>query len=127
MGWLTKKLASVAKYFYSPARSRVALEAELASFGLRVEDYAADDDMVIGLDGIDVWPENWQSYVLFSVMSTQWRVSMNGREGLDYNVLGELWRRLKIPVADRDYLFNDLRHMEIAALNQMSDNQAAAS
>ena len=107
-------------------RNRAAVQAEIESFGLKVEDYAADDPVLIGIDNeIDVWPENWISYTLFIVMNTQWRVSMNGREGLDYNVLGELWRRLKIPVADRDYLFHDLRHMEIAALNQMSDNQAS--
>jgi Phage related hypothetical protein (DUF1799) len=96
--------------------------SNLALFGLTPEDFAADEDN-LAFAVVGIWPENWLSFQLFSAMQTQWRTGMNGATGLDYNVLNELWRRLKIPIADRDYLFDDLRHMEITALNQMSENK----
>ena len=45
---------------------------------------------------------------------------MNGPTGLDYNVLPEIWRRLKIPKKERDQTFEDLQEMERAALHAMS-------
>jgi hypothetical protein len=68
---------------------------------------------------VRVWPDNVTSVRVFISMQTQWHVSMNGRTGLIYAALPELWRRLKVPPADRDAIFHDLQVMEIAALNAM--------
>jgi len=34
-----------------------------------------------------VWPENWPAVELFLRCQTQWRISINGRAGLDYSAL----------------------------------------
>lgn len=34
-----------------------------------------------------MWPENWEAVRLFIRCQTQWRISMNGRAGLDYGAL----------------------------------------
>ena len=91
---------------------------ELAAFGLTPDDFATDE--------YNLWPENYQSYQVFAACSTQWRVGMNGPTGIDYNVLTELWRRLKVPISSRDDVFQDIRIMETAALNQIRENQATS-
>lgn len=52
-------------------------------------------------------------------MSTQWRSGLNGPFGLDYAALAEVWHRTKTPEEDRDSIFEDLRIMENAALEEM--------
>lgn len=81
---------------------------EMKASGLMPEDF--DDDV------IEVWPENWQSFELFAVMGTQWRISMAGRAGLDYNALYPLLDRAG---GDWQQLFDDVRAMESAALAEM--------
>lgn len=49
-------------------------------------------------------------------MRSQWRAGMGGYYGLDLNVLPEIWRRLKVPIADRDDVFESLLLMQDAAL-----------
>lgn len=67
-----------------------------------------------------------QSANVFIAMSTQWvHAGMSGvATGLNYAVLPEIWRRLKVPPASRDDVFDDLRVMEHAALEQMRKNAA---
>lgn len=57
-------------------------------------------------------------------MRTQWRVGMSGATGLDYSALPEVWRRTKTPKRDRDAVFDDLRVIEIGALNAMNESSA---
>jgi hypothetical protein len=52
-------------------------------------------------------------------MQTQWRTGVNGPTGMDYSVLPELWRRLKVPPEQRDDVFHDLRVLEGAALEEI--------
>jgi hypothetical protein len=56
-------------------------------------------------------------------MQTQWRVGINGRTGLDYNVLFRLLDRLNLTSSDYDDLFADLRHMEAAVLNEAAEKR----
>lgn len=56
-------------------------------------------------------------------MSTQWRVGFSGATGLDYGVLPEIWRRLKVPIDQRDEAFSGLRAIEIAALDVMREKR----
>lgn len=86
---------------------------ELAAFGLSPKDVEGED--------VIVWPENMQATKVFLAMRTQWRIGMAGFTGLDYSALQEIWRRLKIPPSDRDAVFEDLRHIEQAALLAMHD------
>lgn len=88
---------------------------ELAAFGLKPSDVAGED--------VVVWPENLQATKVFLAMKTQWRVGMGGYTGLDYSALSEIWRRLKVPPADRDAVFEDLRQIEQAALLAMHEKQ----
>ena len=65
------------------------------------------------------WPENRQAVEVFLTLRTQWRAGMSGFTGLDYAVLPEMWRRLRVPPADRDSTFADLQVLEQAALEAM--------
>lgn len=65
---------------------------------------------------VEFWPELAQSVDLFITISTQWRVGMNGPTGLDYNVLFHELDRMALTKIDYDFLFEDIRVMESAAL-----------
>lgn len=110
---------------YLPAGYKLKREKELASYGVRPEDFDSDDEGSFGMIDCIIWPENWPSYLVFSNMGSQWRIGMNGASGLDYNVLSEIWRRLKVPFNTRDDIFQDIRLMESTALEQMRENQPA--
>lgn len=86
----------------------------LAAFGMKQEDF--DTDV------IEVWEENAASWDVFSQLSTQWRIGMNGPTGLDYNAALAVINFSQH--TDKKQLFEDVRTMERAALEQMSDNRA---
>jgi len=47
-----------------------------------------------------VWPENWPAVELFLRCQTQWRISLNGRAGLDYGAVlsvGSLYQTADLP------------------------------
>jgi hypothetical protein len=92
---------------FSPAPSA----ALMAEFGLTAEDIADQ--------ALEVWPENWLPLQVLSAMQTQWRCGPSGAIGLDYTVLTEIWRRCKVPPAQRDTVFRDLQVMEDAALAEL--------
>jgi hypothetical protein len=60
---------------------------------------------------------------VFCAMRSQWRSGMGGPYGLDLNVLPEIWRRLKVPPAERDEVFESLLLMESSALEQIHKNK----
>ncbi|ETT00228.1 MAG: DUF1799 domain-containing protein [Providencia alcalifaciens] len=66
------------------------------------------------LDDVEVVPDVWESYLVFSAMSTQWRVGMNGATGLDYSVIPNVLELLNIK--SKATIFDDLRVMELKAL-----------
>lgn len=86
--------------------------AEIESSGFAMEDYEPDP--------VDIWPDNWQSWRLFTFMQTQWRFSgMGGHEGLDYNVMYRELDDRGIVGEEREQLKADIREMEFAALDEM--------
>ena len=89
----------------------------MKSFGFRPSDW--------GDDSILVWPEHEAAFNLFSKVRTQWRrAGMNGDcTGLDYNVVLSLIDALKLPAEDADLLFEEVQHLENAALVQMADDR----
>lgn len=92
----------------------------MAEAGFAPEDYAGDD--------VEVWPDNWLAWRLFSSLSTQWRYVSVGmdkavRTGLDYAALYPLLDR---ECADADLwaqTFHDVQTCEDAALEQMKKNR----
>jgi hypothetical protein len=71
---------------------------------------------------IEVWPENWQAFILFSSLQTQWRTGgMGGATGLDYNVLFRKMDRMNLSAEQYDELEEDVRTMELSALSLMSE------
>jgi IS5 family transposase len=73
---------------------------------------------------ISVWPENWQAFELFTRLQTQWQVGMAGPTGLRYEAAYPLIDRIAQDDKQWDELLEDLRTMEIAALNQMAQDRA---
>lgn len=69
------------------------------------------------IDDVDVLPDVWDSYRVFSAMSTQWRTGMNGVTGLDYMPLNQVMGLLN--VKDKAAVFNDIQLMESKALELM--------
>lgn len=93
--------------YYTPLPSA----SELEQSGFSVEDYE---------ETVDVWPENWPTFRLFSMLASQWDVApMGGRTGLKYPVLFELMDRQGIAGDDWWATFDDVRKMEAAALEAM--------
>ena len=88
--------------------SRTPTEKELEGTGFTPADYETDD--------FEVWPENMPAINLFSSISTQWRVGMNGPTGLDYNVLFARMERLHLSDQDHEWMFDDIRTIESEAL-----------
>lgn len=82
---------------------------ELARFGLRADDFGA----------VEVWPDVWPAVEAFSALGTQWRVSANGPVGLDYAAIPVVFRMLGVRREDWQDLFDDLRLIERAALEEM--------
>lgn len=68
----------------------------------------------------EVWPENMPAINLFTSISTQWRVGMNGPTGLDYNVIFARMDRMKLSEQQYEWLFDDLQVIESEALAEMN-------
>lgn len=87
-------------------------EAELNAFGLQLSDYDAAP--------VIYWPENAAAVHLFCRLGTQWRSGMGGPTGLDYAAVYPLIDRLQLAPDEWDWLLEDIRTLEIAALNAMN-------
>lgn len=90
-------------------------EADLAAYGLSLADIGEDDVMV--------FPDCWQSLVVFNSLDTQWRGGMSGPTGLDYAVLQDVFRFNAIPRKEWPALFADIRVMERAALKVIHEKE----
>lgn len=69
---------------------------------------------------VEVWPENWRAFQLFTHLQSQWRVGVGGATGLDYTPAFHLMDRMGLEPSEWDDLFGDLRAMESAALRQIN-------
>jgi hypothetical protein len=61
--------------------------------------------------------------MLFASLSTQWRHGFGGPTGLDYGVIEETMRLLKMEPEDSRELFYQLQVLEREALRQIAENQ----
>lgn len=82
----------------------------MAAFGFEASDFEQE---------VGIWPDNWEAFEVFAAMQTQWRVSMAGPVGLDYNALEPVMRLRGIAKRDRGEVFDAVRVMELAALEVM--------
>lgn len=94
---------------YDPGPS----DEELFALGLLREDVADTSTL-------EVWPENWIPYKVFSEVSTQWRVGPGGRVGLDYLAVNWLMNLTKIKQKKRFEILKAIQVMEYSALKIMS-------
>lgn len=85
--------------------------AEAAALGFTLEEVMSGD--------VEVWPDNRQTVNVFIAMSTQWRTGSAGAIGLDYGALPSVMEMLGVDAADRPEVFDGLRLMEDAALEEM--------
>jgi hypothetical protein len=67
-----------------------------------------------------VWPENMPAINLFSSISSQWRTGPGGATGLDYNVLFHRMDHMHLSEQDYEWMFDDIRVIESAALTSMN-------
>lgn len=95
---------------YAPSEAE-----EYERLGFDPEDYDAGP--------FEVWPENGPSFNVFADMQTQWRVSVDGRTGLDYLALVTVMDFHGVATEDRRQMFADVQVMELAALTQMNKKQ----
>ena len=86
----------------------------MAAFGFSAEDFEVE---------IAVWPDCWASFECFAAMRTQWRTGMAGATGLDYVAIDPVMRLKKIPRSERINTFEDIRVMEMAALEVMQSKR----
>lgn len=68
---------------------------------------------------MQIWPDTAAALALFTRLGTQWRIGMGGATGLDYTAVSAVLTRQRLPPAEEDALFEDIRVMESAALAAM--------
>ena len=69
---------------------------------------------------VELWPENERAINLFTTLSTQWRIGMNGATGLDYSPFFARMDRMRLSDDDYEILFDDIRIIESEALQIMN-------
>lgn len=74
---------------------------------------------------IEVWPDNLAAVNVFICLSTQWRTGMTGPTGLDYAAIPEVMRMSSLPRSEWPEVFECIRVMEDAALEQIRKNAKA--
>ena len=102
-------LRAAVRAIYSDAPD-VPPQAELAMYGLTVEDFPEQSVEV------EIWPDNVPATNTFIAMGTQWRMGPAGATGMDYGPLPGVMDMLGIDLPERTDTFECLRVMEIAAL-----------
>ena len=66
----------------------------------------------------EIWPENWIPFLVFSEVSTQWRVGAGGATGLDYVAVKCVMDLMKIK--KKYEVLRAIRTMESSALKTMN-------
>lgn len=90
-------------------------DSTLRMFGLTEEDMEE-------VNTIEVYPDNWDCFMLFNFLSTQWRTSSGGVVGLDYNVIPLGVKVLGIKEEDEVDVIEGMRVMESTAISLMNNN-----
>lgn len=89
---------------------------DMRAFGIGEEDV----QQLEGTEGdFEIEADNWPVIEVWMVCQTQWRVSMNGRCGLDYVALDVVMRRMGVDDAS-GAIFAGVQVMEFAVLEQLA-------
>lgn len=83
----------------------------MAALGLLRED--------LDQTAVQLWTENEQIVDVFVAMATQWRIGFSGPSGLDYQALPFVMRMIGVPESEEQDVFDGLRTMESAALDEI--------
>lgn len=94
----------------SAAHMVVPTAAEAEAQGFTLADYEVP---------VEVWPENWPSWHLWTEIRGQLRVGMGGAYALDYGPLFTRMERMRLSDEDWNDMFGDIRVIEAAALEAM--------
>lgn len=86
-------------------------DEELKAFCLTREDVEDTSDF-------EIWPENWVPFLVFSEVSTQWRVGAGGATGLDY--VAVKWVMDLMKIKKKYEVLRAIRTMESSALKTMN-------
>ena len=86
-------------------------DEELKAFCLTREDVEDTSDF-------EIWPENWMPFLVFSEVSTQWRVGAGGATGLDY--VAVKWVMGLMKIKKKYEVLHAIRTMESSALKTMN-------
>lgn len=70
-----------------------------------------------------MWPDNLSAVNTFIAMATQWRLGPGGPIGLDYVALPAVMRLTGVAKKERAEVFDAIRVLEDAALEQMRKKQ----
>jgi len=90
-------------------------EQQAGQWGLKLEELPPEE--------ISVWDINWDSFILFNNLSTQWRIGMGGASGLDYNAIPTVAKLLGFKKKQVQDMFPDIQVMENEALITMGENK----
>lgn len=71
---------------------------------------------------LEVFEDNLPAVNLFTTLVTQWRPGASGPTGLDYSAVLAALQMNGVPKKEWRYLFEDIRVMEDAALEQIREN-----
>lgn len=111
----SKKLERVARALITGGVGDAKAQDEaLAAFGLVLEGEQAEHST-------EVWPDNWQTMLVFADMLSQWNVGMGGVIGLRYESLSLVFRMHGIKSGQQRDIFDGLRVMERAAVKQLNE------
>lgn len=84
-----------------------------------------DDAPTLKHDKCYLWPCNVATFNIWGQLQTQWNIGMSGASGLDYTaVIAYLRDVVGTKKKDIPELFQQLRAMEIATLNEWAKQQA---
>jgi hypothetical protein len=111
-GYQEGKLTGVVDYWFRGGDGAGSdLAEQLARYGL---DESHLPEHVRRPAEVVVWPEHEEAVMLFMLMSTQWRVGVGGRCGLDYGVVFQMMDLYD--VRNRREALENLQIMEAHAL-----------
>ena len=133
----SKKLAQVARVqargqLYIPNQGEdpddtTEIDEAAAAFGLQItteEDDDEEDRPQPKQDLCYLWPDNVDTFNVWSQLQTQWRVGMSGATGLDYTAVAAYLRDVVgIKKKDLPERFAEIRAMEVATLNEWAKLQ----
>jgi hypothetical protein len=82
-------------------------------FGLTMEDYKAENS-------VDVCPDNWRSVLFFEKLGRgNWNMGPSGPTGLRYEAFREVRQLMKVSKQEWPEIFEAVRVMEQAALDEI--------